>query len=160
MKKIYSLATKISKVDATCIITGETGVGKTLLAKHMHLSSPRKDKPFISVNCASLPSELIESELFGYSKGAFTGAGHAGKKGLVSMADGGTLRCAIGRGYSIRFTGRIRFAGGVRLAAGGSFRCSPGFTGAMRYGAGSGYSGSVGFRMRRGVRNPAAFGMG
>lgn len=91
MKKIYSLATKISKVDATCIITGETGVGKTLLASHMHLSSPRKDKPFIPVNCASLPSELIESELFGYAKGAFTGASQAGKKGLVSMADGGTL---------------------------------------------------------------------
>ena len=57
----------------------------------MHLSSPRKDKPFIPVNCASLPSELIESELFGYAKGAFTGASHSGKKGLVSMADGGTL---------------------------------------------------------------------
>lgn len=91
MKKIYALATKISKVDATCIITGETGVGKTLLANHMHQSSPRKDKPFISVNCASLPSELIESELFGYSKGAFTGASQAGKKGLVAMADSGTL---------------------------------------------------------------------
>lgn len=91
MQKIYSLATKISKVDATCIVTGETGVGKTLLANHMHLSSPRKGKPFISVNCASLPSELIESELFGYSKGAFTGAQQSGKKGLVSMADGGTL---------------------------------------------------------------------
>ena len=91
MKKIYSLATKISKVDATCIITGETGVGKTLLANHIHKSSPRKDKPLISVNCASLPSELIESELFGYSKGAFTGASQSGKKGLISMADGGTL---------------------------------------------------------------------
>jgi PAS domain S-box-containing protein len=91
MKKIYSLATKISKVDATCIITGETGVGKTHLANHMHFSSPRKDKPLISVNCASLPSELIESELFGYSKGAFTGANQSGKKGLVCLADGGTL---------------------------------------------------------------------
>lgn len=91
MKRIYSLATKISKVDATCIITGETGVGKTLLANHIHKSSPRNDKPLISVNCASLPSELIESELFGYSKGAFTGASQSGKKGLISMADGGTL---------------------------------------------------------------------
>lgn len=91
MKKIYALASKISNIDATCIITGETGVGKTLLANHIHKSSPRKDKPFISVNCATLPSELIESELFGYSKGAFTGANQTGKKGLVSMANGGTL---------------------------------------------------------------------
>ena len=91
MKEVYALATKISSIDATCIITGETGAGKTLLAKHMHKLSPRADKPFISINCASLPSELLESELFGYVKGAFTGANSDGKKGLIESANQGTI---------------------------------------------------------------------
>lgn len=91
MKEVYSLASKVSSIDATCIITGETGVGKTLLAKHMHKMGARSNKPFISLNCASLPSELLESELFGYAKGAFTGANTTGKKGFLEMADSGTI---------------------------------------------------------------------
>lgn len=91
MNEVYSLAKKVSAIDATCVITGETGVGKTLLAKHMHKLSPRNEKPFVSINCASLPSELLESELFGYAKGAFTGANMAGKKGFLELADEGTI---------------------------------------------------------------------
>ena len=91
MKEVHDLASKISSIDTTSIITGETGVGKTLLAKHMHQLSPRADKPFISVNCASLPSELLEAELFGYAKGAFTGANSEGKQGLFELANHGTI---------------------------------------------------------------------
>lgn len=91
LREVIELATRISRIDATCIITGETGVGKTLLAKHMHKVGSRSDKPFISLNCASLPSELLESELFGYAKGAFTGANQTGKKGFLELATGGTL---------------------------------------------------------------------
>jgi len=91
MNKVYSMASKISNLDTTCIISGETGVGKTMLAKHIHKMGTKRDKPFIAVNCAGLPSELIESELFGYSKGAFTGANQGGKKGFLELADGGTL---------------------------------------------------------------------
>jgi len=91
MTEVYTLAKKVSAIDATCIITGETGVGKTLLAKHMHKLSPRSEKPFVSINCASLPSELLESELFGYAKGAFTGANNIGKKGFLELANEGTI---------------------------------------------------------------------
>lgn len=91
MKNVIELVKKVSKVDTTCIITGESGTGKTMIAKYMHSISPRKDKPFISLNCASIPNELIESELFGYTKGAFTGANSSGKKGLLETADTGTI---------------------------------------------------------------------
>ena len=91
MEDVHLLAERVSNIDATCIITGETGVGKTLLAKHMHKLGSRSDKPFISVNCASLPSELLESELFGYTKGAFTGANTTGKKGYMELANGGNI---------------------------------------------------------------------
>lgn len=91
MQKVIDLVKKISLVDVTCLIYGESGTGKSLLAKYMHAISPRRDKPFINVNCASIPSNLIESELFGYEKGAFTGAVNAGKKGLLEAAEGGTI---------------------------------------------------------------------
>lgn len=91
MKEVYALTKKVSSIDATCIITGETGVGKTLLAKHLHKLGPRSDQPFVSINCASLPSELLESELFGYAKGAFTGANTTGKKGFLELANHGTI---------------------------------------------------------------------
>lgn len=91
MMEVYALAKKVSTIDASCIITGETGVGKTLLAKSMHKLSPRRDKPFVSINCASLPSELLESELFGYAKGAFTGASATGKQGFLELANEGTI---------------------------------------------------------------------
>ncbi len=91
MKNVFELAAKVSTLDTTCILTGESGTGKTMLAKYMHAHSPRKEKPFISLNCASLPNELLESELFGYTKGAFTGACSSGKIGLLEAANTGTI---------------------------------------------------------------------
>lgn len=91
MKKIIDFSNVLAKVDSTLLIYGETGTGKSLLAKHIHNSSIRKDRPFLEINCAAIPEGLLESELFGYTKGAFTGANERGKKGLIEMADGGTL---------------------------------------------------------------------
>ncbi|MDR0338855.1 MAG: sigma 54-interacting transcriptional regulator, partial [Desulfovibrio sp.] len=82
---------KAAKAPSGILILGETGTGKTLAASNIHRKSPRADAPFISVNCAAIPQTLIESELFGYEKGAFTGAGNAGKKGFFELADKGTL---------------------------------------------------------------------
>ncbi len=81
---------KIAPYDINVLIIGESGTGKEVAARTIHRLSPRKNKPFIAINCASLPSELLESELFGYTKGAFTGADTA-KKGLIESANGGTL---------------------------------------------------------------------
>ncbi|MCP3922780.1 MAG: AAA domain-containing protein [Desulfobacterales bacterium] len=91
MKKVMKLVKKVSKIDATCIITGESGTGKSMIAKHMHRLGLRSDQSFINVNCASIPNELFESEFFGYVKGAFTGAKSTGKKGLLELADNGIL---------------------------------------------------------------------
>ncbi len=77
--------------DTPVLIVGETGTGKELIASAIHYRSPNFNGPFVSVNCAAIPRELIESELFGYEKGAFTGASTTGKRGLVEQADGGTL---------------------------------------------------------------------
>jgi len=82
---------KASKSDIPILLLGESGVGKSLIAKFIHDSSPRKSSPFISINCASIPDNLIESELFGYVPYAFTGASPKGKKGLVELANNGTL---------------------------------------------------------------------
>ncbi|PAB57972.1 sigma-54 interaction domain-containing protein [Anaeromicrobium sediminis] len=91
MKEIMELAHTLSDVDSPVVILGESGVGKTRLARVMHNSSKRKDKPFITVNCGAIPKELMESELFGYEEGSFTGAKKQGKKGIFDAADGGTL---------------------------------------------------------------------
>lgn len=91
MQKVIQLVQKVSNIDITCLIHGESGTGKSLIAKYIHSISPRKDKPFINVNCATIPSNLIESELFGYKKGSFTGAVTNGKIGLIEAAEGGTL---------------------------------------------------------------------
>ena len=91
MKAIMDSIQRVGRTDANCLIVGESGTGKTALAKYMHKISDRQDKPFISVNCASLPRELVESELFGYVKGAFTGAKSGGKTGLFEAANHGTL---------------------------------------------------------------------
>lgn len=91
MKKTMESADKIASTDATVLILGETGTGKSLLAKYIHEHSPRHEKPFVSINVSSLNPNIIESELFGYEKGAFTGADKEGKKGLFEMADGGTI---------------------------------------------------------------------
>lgn len=91
MVRVIQFAERISQVDVTCILTGESGTGKTMVARYIHSISPRNARPFISLNCASIPGELVESELFGYIKGAFTGASSQGKKGLFEAANGGTL---------------------------------------------------------------------
>jgi len=90
MKMVRKIAEKAMASDAPILITGETGTGKGLLAKLIHTSSTRKDQPFIGINCASIPETLLESELFGYRKGAFTGADR-NKKGLFEEAAEGTL---------------------------------------------------------------------
>lgn len=91
MENTLELANRVAQVDSTVLITGKTGTGKGLLARHLHESSPRKENPFITVNCAAIPEQLFESELFGYQSGAFTGASAKGKAGLFSLAGGGTL---------------------------------------------------------------------
>ncbi len=90
MKRVLEIASSIVNVDTTILITGETGTGKELLARYIHKNSFRKDNLFIPVNCGAIPSELIESELFGYKKGAFSGAVND-KKGLFQLSDGGTI---------------------------------------------------------------------
>lgn len=91
IKKIKDLILSVAKTDATILITGETGCGKEVLAKEIHKKSSRKDKPYIKINCAAIPESLIESELFGYEQGAFTGAQNKGKVGMFEAANGGTI---------------------------------------------------------------------
>ncbi len=91
MEDTLKLAMRASQSDASVFITGESGVGKEEIAKYIHRNSLRKDKPFIAVNCAAIPKELIESELFGYSEGAFTGSKKGGKKGPIEEANFGTF---------------------------------------------------------------------
>jgi two-component system NtrC family response regulator len=88
--QVLETAARAAHTDSTVLIRGETGTGKELLAKAIHLNSPRKDRSLITINCAAIPKELLESELFGHKKGAFTGA-VADRKGKVELADGGTL---------------------------------------------------------------------
>jgi transcriptional regulator with PAS, ATPase and Fis domain len=92
MRKILKTALKIAHMEVTGIlILGESGTGKDLLAKCIHNCGKRGKKPFIQINCAALPENLLEAELFGYEKGAFSGAGSKGKPGLIELADTGTL---------------------------------------------------------------------
>lgn len=90
MLSVFKIAGKAAKFNTTVLITGESGTGKELVAKGIHFSSDRASKPFVPVNCAGIPETLLESELFGYKKGAFTGADRD-KPGLFESADGGTL---------------------------------------------------------------------
>lgn len=90
MQRVLNLANKAAQSDSNVLIEGETGTGKELFAEYVHKQSARKDKPFVVINCASLPDQLIESELFGHEKGAFTDA-KSTKQGLVEIAHGGTL---------------------------------------------------------------------
>lgn len=91
MFDINQTISRIAYFDSTILIQGESGTGKTALARHIHNNSNRADKPFITINCGSIPENLIESELFGYASGAFTSASKKGKPGQVELADGGTL---------------------------------------------------------------------
>ena len=90
MQDVFSLAEKVAVHPTTVLVTGESGTGKELVARGIHNSSPRSEKPFIAVNCGGIPENLLESEFFGYKKGAFTGADRD-KKGLFAEADKGTL---------------------------------------------------------------------
>lgn len=90
MEEIFRLVERVAPARSTVLITGESGTGKELVAKAIHEASPRADKPFVAVNCSNIPSELLESELFGHTKGAFTGA-VASKKGLFEVADTGSI---------------------------------------------------------------------
>ena len=90
MQQVFSLARKIAPCDVTALITGETGTGKELLARAVHRLSGRAHKPFVAINCAAIPDTLLESELFGYEKGAFTGAAKR-TLGKLESADGGTV---------------------------------------------------------------------
>jgi PAS domain S-box-containing protein len=88
---LIDLINKVANVDSTVLITGETGTGKNVVAKRIHQLSDRHKHPFVHINCGAIPESLMESELFGYKKGAFTGAAASGKVGLVKMAENGTL---------------------------------------------------------------------
>jgi transcriptional regulator with PAS, ATPase and Fis domain len=90
MQEAVALAKRVARTDATVLLLGETGTGKEVFAQAIHTGSHRSDKPFVAVNCSALGHELLESELFGYRKGAFTGADRD-KRGLFEEADGGTI---------------------------------------------------------------------
>jgi transcriptional regulator of aroF, aroG, tyrA and aromatic amino acid transport len=91
MARCIALAKRVARCDATIFLYGESGTGKELFARAIHYESLHADGPFVPVNCAAIPEALLESELFGYEAGAFTGAAKGGKKGLFEMAQGGTL---------------------------------------------------------------------
>src|SRR4030043_1811974 len=90
MHRIKEVIDQVANTDVTVLIQGESGVGKEVVARSIHLNSLRREKPFVKVNCAALPQELLESELFGYEKGAFTGA-YRQKPGKFELANGGTI---------------------------------------------------------------------
>ena len=90
MQDVFELLNTVAGLDTTVLIHGETGVGKELLARSLHFTGARRDKPFVAVNCAAIPEELFESELFGFRKGAFTSASET-RRGLLQAANGGTL---------------------------------------------------------------------
>jgi len=90
MKQVFRMVERAAETDATVLLEGESGTGKSRIARMIHRWSDRKDRPFVSVNCAALPEQLLESELFGYEKGAFTGA-HTKRKGKFEAARNGTI---------------------------------------------------------------------
>ena len=91
MKQLVAKALRYAHVEGNVLLTGDTGTGKELFVQSMHNASPRRDKPFVAVNCAALSEQLLESELFGYTEGSFTGAQKGGKTGLFELAQGGTI---------------------------------------------------------------------
>lgn len=91
MQRLMTMLGRIAPTDATVLLTGETGTGKTALCELIHRMSPRQQRPFVVVNCAAIPGTLVESQLFGYSEGSFTGAARGGKQGVLQSARGGTV---------------------------------------------------------------------
>jgi transcriptional regulator with PAS, ATPase and Fis domain len=91
MKELLESVTRIAQVDSTVLITGESGTGKELIAETIHTNSPRRNGPFIKINCGAIAKNLLESELFGYDPGAFTGAKKGGRAGYFELANGGTI---------------------------------------------------------------------
>jgi len=91
MNQVVQKAVKVAGVDTSVLVLGESGVGKSMLARIIHLMSSRKECPFVKINCGAIPESLMESELFGYAKGAFTGASPEGKAGLIEAAHTGTV---------------------------------------------------------------------
>jgi DNA-binding NtrC family response regulator len=123
MRKVTELSDEVARSEVTVLIEGESGTGKEIVARSIHLKSVRAQKPFISVNCAALPEQLLEAELFGHVKGAFTGA-VADKPGRFQLADGGTLfldeigdLSAKGQGDLLRVLedGTFRMVGGTKM---------------------------------------------
>jgi two-component system response regulator PilR (NtrC family) len=90
MRRVFQIIERVAPTNTTVLISGRTGTGKELVARAIHFNSPRAKKPLVDINCGALPEQLVESELFGHMKGAFTGAGET-KKGLFETAHGGTL---------------------------------------------------------------------
>ena len=90
VRNLIEVIRKVASTDSTVLITGESGTGKSLIARAIHFLSGRKDKPFVTINCAAIPDTLLEAELFGYERGAFTGA-HTSRRGKFELADGGTV---------------------------------------------------------------------
>ena len=90
MKEVYQFLKRVAPTESTVLIEGESGTGKELAARALHRNSPRAAKPFVAINCAAIPETLLESDLFGHERGAFTGAGSL-KKGRLEVADGGVV---------------------------------------------------------------------
>ncbi|UCF66241.1 MAG: sigma-54-dependent Fis family transcriptional regulator, partial [Acidobacteriota bacterium] len=90
MREVREIVARIAPTDSTVLITGESGTGKEVVARAIHGASPRADRPFVGVNCGAIPAELLESELFGHERGAFTGAERA-RRGLIEATESGTL---------------------------------------------------------------------
>ncbi len=107
MRMVVAKARRYAETDSTILIRGESGTGKELLAQGIHRASPRRDHPFVAVNCQALPDSLLESELFGYEEGAFTGARRGGKPGLFEMAHGGTVFLDEVAGISLNVQARL-----------------------------------------------------
>jgi two-component system NtrC family response regulator len=90
MRRIFDTIRRVARTDVTVLVSGESGTGKELVARAIHANSPRRNRPFVAINCGAIPENLVESELFGHEKGSFTGA-HTQRKGRLELADGGTV---------------------------------------------------------------------